>query len=239
MSLLTYIDLLTERECLEIRSQIYNMRNVWEQLEPKLPFFILGSPIYKEAKANNLTFYNNKVKFLNPIMHEHFGWVYQRLSNALAKELGEPTCYKEILALPGFHILIWDDDYKLHPTWGIGSPPHCDHQYKLLSSEILKEINLDKVITFTLSITMANKNCGLDIWDLHATEVIGHSQTEINELLNSRKKTFYPYLAGQVAIQSGLFFHRVPPFQIVQPEDERITLQGHCFFSQGTCQIYW
>lgn len=182
MSVLKYIDLLRETECLEVRSQIHSMINLWEQLEPMLPFYILGSPIYKEGKLDNLTFYNNKVKLFNPIMREHFGWLYQRLSNALAKEFGEPACYRETLALPGFHILIWHDDYKLHPSWGIGSPPHCDRQYKLLNSEILKEINLDKVITFTLSITMANTNCGLDIWDLHTTEVIGLSQTEINEL---------------------------------------------------------
>jgi hypothetical protein len=239
MSLLTYLDLLTEAECLKVRSQIYELRNLWEQLEPTLPFFILGSPIYKSGKINDLTFYNHKVQLFNPIMSEHFGWLYQRLSHALAEEFGEPICYKKTLALPGFHILIWHDDYKLHPTWGVGSPAHCDHQYKLLDSDILKEINLDQVITFTLAITMANNNCGLDIWDLHATEVSGLSQIEVNKFLNSRKKTFYPYQAGQLAIQSGLYFHRVPPFQIIQPDDERITLQGHCFFSQGTWHIYW
>ncbi len=237
--MLEYINMLDETECLEVRHQIYSIRNLWEQLEPLLPFFILGSPIYKQAKADNLKLYEQKIKVFNPIMREHFGWLYEKLFNALAKKFRKPMHYLETSALPGFHILIWDDNYKLHSSWGVGSPPHCDRQYKLLNSEILKEINLDKVITFTLAVRVANSNCGLDMWDLHDTEVSGLSQTEIKKLLNSRKKTFYPYQAGQLALQSGLYFHRVPPFQIVKPGDERITLQGHCFFSQETWHIYW
>jgi hypothetical protein len=44
---------------------------------------------------------------------------------------------------------------------------------------------------------------------------------------------------GGMALHSGFNYHQVAPMQNAQPDDVRITFQGHGLFCQGSWQLYW
>jgi hypothetical protein len=244
MTVITYLDLLTEQECLEVRSVVYELKKLWQPRNINSTFFTLGSTAYQDAFGYGASIYYGKAKLFNPILFKHFEWLYKRLSELLAKELGEPACYQQKFALPGFHIFLTPESdlskhylkYSLEEERCLA---HSDEQYKLLDWESFGGCNSCKTISFTLAITLPHFGGGLDVWDFNSKDRSGLSEPEFRQILCSREKTFYPYQLGKVAIHSGLFFHQIAPIQKIHVGDERITLQGHGLFCQGTWHLYW
>lgn len=74
---------------------------------------------------------------------------------------------------------------------------------------------------------------------MHSQETLELPGWEIQQVIKSRAKRFYPYQVGQLIIHSGHTIHQAAPGKNLQPDDERITLQGHGIFSQGSWQLYW
>ena len=71
----------------------------------------------------------------------------------------------------------------------------------------------------------------------------GISEEEMRQRMHSMKKNFtahyHAYEVGKLALSSGLYVHQAAPGRNLQLDDERITLQGHGIFYQGTWQLYW
>lgn len=116
---------LTEEECLKVQSVIYDLKKFWSR-KASARFYTLGTASYIDAATQDKArqFYYGKAKFLNPILRERFNWLYKRLSDTLAKELGKPTCYRKTFALPGFHIFPMQKNFSL-----AAGQMHLDLQY--------------------------------------------------------------------------------------------------------------
>ena len=148
------------------------------------------------------------------------------------QQLNAPTCYSDNLALPGFHIFLF------HPAFEQSTAKlHRDLQYRQHQWHEDQENN--RHISFTLALKLPKFGGGMNIWDLHHREVDKLSQTKMESLALSRKKEFYPYQLGKLALHSGHFVHQIAPGKNMQPDDQRITLQGHGTCDRGVWHLYW
>ena len=224
------IKILTIEECQDIRATVFDLRYLWEQQKPAIPFYTLGAASYIDATAQRSK-YLHKVQTYNPILFMHFGWLYQRLSQQLTKYLQTPIAYPNHLALPGFHIF---QSSKLFEQ-AIASV-HYDLQYKLIDWQ--DSADFTNPISFTLAIALPQFGGGLNMWKINYSETL-NNQALIEQLTASSPPNFYPYELGSLVIHSGHILHQISPCINIQPNDERITLQGHAIFNKGSWQLYW
>jgi hypothetical protein len=227
------INLLTEEESLDVRAVVYELKEFWIQRDSSLPFYTLGAACAYDDTNNKQSYYT-KAKRYNSILGTRVNWLYKRLADTLALKLEASVSYRETLALPGFHIFLSHKDYE-QPNAAI----HSDLHYQLFDWESTAEEKFKNTISFTLAIALPKYGGGLNIWDLSIEEMVDLPPAEINQLIKSRKKSFYPYKVGSIALHSGHIVHQIAPGKNLQPDDERITLQGHGVLCQGNWQLYW
>lgn len=231
----TTIDLLTPSECQRACSLIQHLRQFWLKQDASLPFYSLGTASYfHDPTSNPIEQYNSLIKCYSPLLWQNFSWLYQKLADTLASQLSAPICYPEHLALPGFHIFLAHKYFEqLNP------PIHRDLQYRMHQWETTKATDYTETISFTLAIKLPQAGAGMNIWDLHHDEVDLMSPAEIESLVQSQKKYFFSYELGKLVLHSGHFIHQIASAKNIQKDDERITLQGHGFLTQGTWNLYW
>ncbi len=226
------LETLTGRECAEARGVLMELRQQWILRNVWAPFYTLGAASYIDAAADYSKYAGFAAQF-NPVLHQHFGWLHQRVCEVLSRELGEPVKLAEGLAHPGFHIYLSSKLFE-KPIASI----HCDSQY-LLHEWKDPEADFTRPISFTLPIALPVHGGGLNVWNLAYHELSAAGENANAALLNSRQRTYHPYRAGFMAMHSGHVMHQAAPGRDVQPDDERITLQGHGIFSRGAWRLYW
>ncbi len=228
------VNLLTSLECQRATATIHKLRQSWIAQKPGVPFYSLGSGSYFHAASGKLLDrnYHKLLQQYNPLLWKNFDWLYQSLADTLAKKLAAPICYADNLALPGFHIFLFHKAFEQSTA-----KMHRDLQYR--QHQWQEEQENKQHISFTLSLALPKFGSGMNIWDLHHQEVDKLSQTEMESLAQSRTKEFYPYQLGGLALHSGHFVHQIAPAKNIQPEDRRITLQGHGTCDRGIWYLYW
>lgn len=246
------IEMLTEQECDDVRSVVEDWKDIWIQRHPVAPFYTLGASNYFDIAYNPKLPYYRMAKLYNPILLERLGWLYERLADTLAKKLEAPVGYRETLALPGFHIFLSHKAFEqpkdlTHQEWFrrryvpevVGNPIHCDTPHFVVDWGTTEGIDFSNPLSFTLALALPKSGAGIYVWDLQLDETIDLSQTELLNLVNSREKRIHSYKVGSLALHSGLNYHQVAPLRNMQPDEVRITLQGHSLFCQGSWQLYW
>ena len=147
--------------------------------------------------------------------------------------------FAEPLALPGFHI--WE-------SAGIFTKPeasvHFDLQYLRHWTAELGTPDVSHPLSFTLALRLPRRGGGLNVWDVSYERFIafrdrigGHVQpADIATLLPPIR---HPYVVGGLSLHSGHQLHQIGEIDHVDPDDERITLQGHALFVDGLWKLYW
>jgi hypothetical protein len=237
--MLTQSPLLTAEECSTVRHVVHDLKTFWCTRSAR-PFYTLGAASYIDAAVpieQASIAYVKKAKRTNAILRQHFGWLYHRLSTVLAHHLGRPICYHPTFALPGFHIF----PAPAQPTPGRQGmrAMHVDIQYQLLNWGPTAEIDFDCPISFTLAITLPQAGGGLEGSNLSYADVMQRTKEQLMQLHLTKGKRFYAYQVGSLVLHSGLLFHQIAPMPNMQPDDEKITLQGHGLLCQGTWNLYW
>ena len=74
---------------------------------------------------------------------------------------------------------------------------------------------------------------GLNDWDFEWTTDAAVLPEMMRRFIGSMPAHFINYCVGELVINSGRLMHQIAPANNIQPEDERITLQGHALFSDG------
>lgn len=225
-NMLAKIDLLTQEECSAIRATLHELKKLWIQRHPVLPFYTLGAASPYDIPINRQDYYK-KAKVLNFVLNSRFQWLYKLLANALGNHLQNPTFYPENLALPGFQIFLSDKAFE-QPMGAI----HCEKSY-MFHWQSLDEVSFDNPISFTLAICLPQLGGEMYMWDLDYSEVKGLNHSEIENIARTKQKSFYPHEVGKLTIHSGLRVHQIAPGKNLQIEDERITFQGHALFCHG------
>lgn len=233
--MISELHILTEAECKEIRSIVYDLKILWVYRGPEIPFYTLATASYLDAAFNNnFAYYCEMSQFYNPLLMKHLEWLYARVQQELEKHLDAPVVMHERYARPGFHIFL-DHDLLRQPVASI----HCDLQHLLLDWGPVDQVDLEKPLSFTLSISLPKSGAGLNVWDIHQNELLGLTPTQKQTLLHSRNCQRISYQAGGMLIHSGLSVHQIASIKDAIAGDERITLQGHAIFARGAWQIYW
>jgi hypothetical protein len=208
-TLLTRVRMLDLEECRDLASDITALRVHWDRLSEECGRYKLGAAAFIEGKLGAQE-YVTASKEKNRLLDFHFWPLYEQLSIVLSRHLGAPVLYAEGFAKPGFHILIAKEN-----TRAVNGDRHRDEQHKFLPWQVRPSDGHSSVCSFTLPIALPNSGGGLLTWP-DGEEGAGE---------------YHPYSPGEMVIHSGDILHQavaiqegVPEFQ---PDDQRITLQGH------------
>jgi hypothetical protein len=134
-----------------------------------------------------------------------------------------------LLAMPGFHIWV-----------GLGIPRrpgasiHFDLQYQRLLARP-QYANATGTVSFTLPIKLPAAGSSLRVWpgctypdDVPRLAAVRQTDPEV-----------VPYHLGGAVVHSGHVLHQIGATPSVQPDDLRITLQGHGLVVDGVLVLYW
>jgi hypothetical protein len=174
----------------------------------------------------------------NPVLREHFHWLYSRLLYKLSMYLQAVVRTADELALPGFHV--WE---------GLNVPTsplsiHFDLQYMSIPWPDARRADRSRPLSFTLPIALPRGGGGLNSWDLSYEAQSASSQAtgrfmSPDEMTRDRPRTFHSYTQGVLTLHSGHTLHQIAAIDRAYPDDERITLQGHALHCDGAWTIYW
>lgn len=228
----TNIPVLSERECDLVRETLMALRGHWMSRHAELPLFTLGVASYIDAVGDTPA-YARLAREFNPLFKQHFDWLYDRVAAVLAQSLGEPVGYAHHLSLPGFHIFLSAKEFE-HPIAIV----HFDAQY-LQHDWQGQLVDLDHLISFTLAIRLPRHGGGLNVWDISYAEWLACAGETPGELARGHTPAYHAYQRGHMALHSGHLMHQIAPGIDLQPDDERITLQGHGVRVAGVWQLYW
>jgi hypothetical protein len=236
--MITSLQLLTTAECSLLEQRIKNLRTHWipRGNSPETSsFFTLGAATYLDEPAQ----YQGAANRLNPVLREHFGWLYERLLDFLSRQLHAPVTFAQGLGHPGFHIWLTPAIF-ITPDASV----HFDLQYLRAFPDHKPGVDFDRPLSFTLSIRLPRRGGGLNLWD-----VTYERYRQFYERLNTRmqpkdvtvllNRIRHPYTVGAISMHSGHLLHQVGEIDTVFPGDERITLQGHGILVQGEWKLYW
>lgn len=236
MEKINSINLLSNLECEKTSSIVYSLKESWIHRHAFAPYYTLGAASYLDAKKNSHNYYD-LAELNNLILIKSLDWFYQKLVKTLEIYLQAPVKLTNAKALPGFHIYLGFKLFELSVA-----PVHYDLQYNLLDWNEIEQIDFNNPVSFTLPIALPKKGSGLNLWDITLT---GRDALQTNENKQElgkqiiKKKTFHPYRLGEMIIHSGLTAHQAIIGDDLKEGEDRITLQGHALFSQGSWQLYW
>ncbi len=249
---ITDIDFLSPGECAAVRQALGGMREHWIQRHPVAPFFTVGAANYFDIAFNPLLPYYRMAARYNRILLDAMPWLYDRILDAVERNLGARAEYRPNLAIPGFHIFLGDDAFHsprdlTHVEWFrakgnkdvVGNAIHCDTAHLVVDWGSRDGLDIEHPISITVSIALPESGAGLNYWDFGLERTNGMPQDQLRELLLASPKHYHPYRLGGMVVHSGLRYHQMAPMPAMKPGDERITLQGHGVRSNGVWQLFW
>jgi len=225
--------ILSDSECDVVRRQIFALRESWTQRHPDVPFYTLGTASYLDANGGHYPEYLQKKERSNPVLIEHFRWLYDRVAELASAELGGPAHYDDRLARPGFHV------YLANPAFGQPvAKIHCDLQYQSIDWSGFAVAKNELHVSFTISIALPASGGGLNYWNVDHTEARSDPNSA-KQKFDRNKPLYHPYAKGSMLIHSGQMIHQASIMKDVRPSDERITMQGHGIRLDESWLLYW
>jgi hypothetical protein len=225
---------LTEEEVKKTLELVHSLKEWWEARAGKgIPFYTLGAASYIDAAERGAYYYKMKAERTNPLLLEHFSFLYEHLLAVLEKFCGKKVMFEKELALPGFHIFQYYELFK-KPI----ASPHYDLQFDRFTWNY-KNVDYGHPLSFTLALALPSGGGGLNYWDLYYNDFKELNRAEMAEVAAKSPMHYLPYEVGKIAIHEGFMLHRIAPAKEMKPGDERITLQGHGLICDDILRIYW
>jgi len=230
LSTLGEIDVLSAAECDEIAEAVLGERDRWTPRSPSGLFSTLGVNAYMDlapaADAN--ASYFGPARGSNLMLKQRFAGVHGKLAEALEREPGLPAKYADDLAMPGFHI--WTGA-------GIPSRPvtsiHFDLQYQRLLTRP-EYAHASGTVSFTLPVRLPAAGSSLRVWPCRYPE-----DADRVAAIRQEEPEIVPYHLGSAVVHSGHVLHQIGVTPSVQPDEIRITLQGHGLVLGDLLVLYW
>lgn len=233
MGKMTRLPLLDSGECREVCRIVDALKPHWIPRSTEVPYYTLGAASYLDA-AQDPQLYIRRARNYNPLLEASFGWLYEKLKRALRSHFDAPFVHAREAARAGFHIFGFHEAFK-KPTASV----HFDRQHEDIPWENPQELELLRPISFTLPVCLPACGGGLNTWDVTWEEYNGKSFLSPESIANSHSLHYVPYEEGVLMVHSGNLLHQIASNTDIQPEDRRITLQGHALSRNGVFQIYW
>jgi hypothetical protein len=229
------ISMLDSSRCDAVVADVLALREHWTSRSPS-EFYTLGAASYLDEHDA----YAERATALNPLLGHHFGWLYELLLSELARVLAAPTYFADGKAKPGFHV------------WGVPGIPtgpedaslHFDMQYLRQSWPTGAVLDVEHSLSFTLPVRLPRLGGGLAVWNTTQERVDAfYRRTQfpgtLHEIATLLEERHEPYHCGELVLHSGHVLHRIAAIPAVEPDDLRITLQGHGLHYGGAWHLYW
>jgi hypothetical protein len=227
-------EFLSPEECAHISAIVMGLKEFWvNRTSGLLPFYTLGAASYLDHSPTNEEAYAQAVQRYNPILESHFPKLYEQLLERFAEILKIPVVYAEGMALPGFHIFLSSIAFQ-YPMGSI----HFDLQYQKFKWGYEK-VDKEHPISFTCPIAMPESGSGLNYWKISPKEGAHLSALELEKLKQKHEQFYFPYKLGTLVLHETQFLHQIAPSKNLQPDDCRITLQGHGLVCDDIMRLYW
>lgn len=234
--MITAIELLSQSECESLVSTVHDLRERWilRGVDP-CRFFTLGAASYIDDSAQLRRF----AAVYNPLLLERFGTLLGLVRSVLARQLLSPARFDDNFAVPGFHI--WQVPSIF--TTPVAST-HFDIQYQHLPWPPGCTPDFDRPISFTLPLRLPRRGGGLNWWNITYKQYSAICERadrwlDVRDVAASEATLYQPYTPGVLVLHSGHLLHQIAPVAQVNPDDERITLQGHGVNCNGEWVLYW
>jgi hypothetical protein len=227
------LEILDAAECARALEAVDAVRERWTRRNPMFPFFTLGAASYIDAAASREG-YKERARSDNALLAARFGWLLERVRATLATLLGAPVDWQPNAALPGFHIYLAHKIFE-QPIASI----HCDSQYELIDWTGCGEPDFREVASFTLALALPRHGGGLNVFDLHRREARDLDNEAFARRVRESTMSYHPYRVGSMVLHSGHLMHQAAPGRDIQPDERRITLQGHCLRAGERWYAYW
>ena len=245
------IKLLEQEECKLIREKIFSLRDYWINrslaLSPfdDVPFYCIGVASYIDCiDPDKEGYYYDNAKIINKILWEHFSDLYKKIELAIKQQFNCEVKYVSDFALPGFQIYLADWYFE-----EFTGPKHCDfHHYLLDWSKYGVDFQPEDNLSFTVSIKLPKSGGGLYMWDVtypyekEAKSNLSYEQHRdrmYGTELPDKDKTHFHYEEGHIFFHSGNKYHQVAPIEVMENDDERLTMQGHAVRDKDTFYLFW
>ena len=249
----------TNEDCNKIENTVDNLDKLWvnrsfERRNPyensvkisRAPFWTLGAVSYLDA-VKSITRYNKHKDYLNPVLIKKFNWIYDIICEKLHREFQEPVVIDGFLSHPGFHIFSAKIGDTIEPEYlkmfeqPLGSV-HVDVQYEehIEYWKTFKEVDFENTLSFTIPVKLPKHGGGLYTWKDKVNPYSFNYTTNENKL-DELESPSVPnlYTEGEMIYFIGHLLHQMMPGVNVQPDDRRITVQGHGVRCDGTWRLYW
>lgn len=232
-------DFLSQAECERLCKSILGLSRMWFQRKPPKLLFTLGAAVYQDVQAHDFDFYQKKSSETNSFLQASISWFYKKLLEKLSTLLDAPVRYHPKLALPGFHVMLADEEFL-----GAFADIHIDSQFDLIDEskcQLKKPAsqNSKNTLSITIAIEKPKSGAGLNYWDLDKQTADKMSSKEITETLALKNMNYAEYQLGEIMLHSGLVFHQIAAWKSMEQNDRRITMQAHGIKCGEEWIIYW
>ncbi len=148
--MLDAIPVLSSQECELARLAVHALRSSWiTRGSADYPFYTVGAASYIDAvPGTKPPRYSEILVETNPVLREHFDWLYARVMNKLSVHLQAVVRTADELALPGFHV--WQG--LSVPTSSLSI--HFDLQYLSVPWPDVARSDHSRPLSFTLPIAL-------------------------------------------------------------------------------------
>ena len=226
------LDFLSLDECRLVQEKVHSLRALWiPRYGGMFPIFTLGEASYLDAHSDEK--YQKQARTNNSLLSSHFKFMYDRLAEILSKHYNLPVVYESNFALPGFHVFLSHKMFEM-PV----AASHFDLQFQKVNWPYAS-VDIEHPVSFTAAIILPSHGGGLYYWDIFYKDHIHAHGKELEKLAAEKERHYYPYEAGKLIVHDGLFLHQIAPGKDLQPQDERLTLQGHGLICDGALHVYW
>lgn len=221
-------NLISKEEIKEIISKVFDHKADWKlraNYFEEIPFYSFGAAGYMDLSEHGKEFYKEEFQKTNPFLKENFSWLYQKVFNNLEKIYNRKFELYDNAAYPGFHIFLNNDVFEI----ALASR-HVDLQYKDIDWQGTK-IDPAKSISFTLYLELPKNGGGVYYWDLFYEDLCQMNLKDREEEIHKHEKKLKTFNEGDLFIHNGHQYHQIAPFFDIEPEDQRISLQGHAIYA--------
>jgi hypothetical protein len=164
-ALLHRVPVLSAEESVRVADAVHALRPHWKQRHDT-PFFTLGTAAYMDARDGQFATYQAQSVASNVMLREHFGWLLERFRDRVSEQVGDEVVYHPGLALPGFHIFLFDEAFRKS-----GASVHYDKQFEHIDWTTIGTPDTDAQLSLTLSVKLPAGGGGLLVWNINRIEI--------------------------------------------------------------------
>jgi hypothetical protein len=228
------IPLLNEAECQRNWQAAKALRKYWTHRHAFLPSYSVGAAAYLDVPAEGVHTYLMRAIRMNKFLRRDFGPLAESVRAAIEDHVGATTVISPRFAVPGFHI------FETHPRLDELKPRvHFDLQGLRLDFKSEDAEDPEKRLSFTIAVSLPKGGAGLNTWDFQHSEYMQMTPAEVEDYFATLQATYHSYNLGELVIHTGSKLHAIAANLEMDPDDARVTYQGHAQFTQGQWQLYW